>query len=537
MKKYHIEILLVAGLLAGGCRHGYRKNRSHGEASDEAIARGEVLARTYCGSCHELPTPDMLDANSWEQGVLPQMGPRLGIFQYRNKRYPNNIGDPNVGRKAYPDSALLSAQDWGAILDYYTALAPDSMGKQQRDVAIVADTTRFRVEDAGPIGVSPTTATGPPATCFVGYDARLGGVLTSDILRHTLDIWDKGLSHEKSLLMGGAVVDVIPDSAGYFVCNIGPFGPNNAPAGHVDRMGLSMAVAGSGRPLPIVADSLVRPVALARGDLNGDGLPDLVVSEFGFIRGELAWLENKGGGRYAKRVLRDVPGAIRTVIEDYNGDGLPDIWALFAQGDETIIVYINKGHGVFEERRVLRWPPCYGSSYFELDDLNKDGFPDILFTCGDNGDYSQVLKPYHGVYIYMNDGHGRFSQGYFFPINGCYRAMARDFDGDGDLDIACIAYFADFRGQPDEGFVYLENEGSGAAGPSGMGAGRFRAYSVPGTARGRWITMDVADADGDGRTDILLANCSVGPGFIKGAVDWKKGPPFVLLHNRMGGVR
>jgi len=544
MKTYHIGYFLVAGLLAGGCRQGYSKNASHRDVSDEAIARGAVLARTYCGSCHELPTPGMLDANSWEQGVLPQMGPRLGIFQYRNNRYPNNIGDPNVGRKAYPDSALLSAQDWGAIVAYYTALAPDSLGKQQRDVAIVEDTTRFRVEDPGPgVPVSeagrggPMSDAGPPATCFIRYEDRLGEVVTSDILRHTLDIWDKGLSREKSLQMGGAVVDMIQDSAGYFVCNIGPFGPNNAPAGHVDRLGIPVAVAASGRPLPIVADSLIRPVALAGGDLNGDGLPDLVVSEFGYIRGELAWLENKGGGRYEKRVLRDAPGAVRTVIEDYNGDGLPDIWALFAQGDESLMLYINKGHGRFEAQRVLRWPPCYGSSYFELDDLNKDGFPDILYTCGDNGDYSQVLKPYHGVYIYMNDGRGHFNQGYFFPMNGCYRAMARDFDGDGDLDIACIAYFADFRGQPEEGFVYLENEGRGAVPPSGKGAGRFRPYSVPGTQRGRWITMDVADADGDGRPDILLANCSVGPGFIKGAADWKKGPAFVVLHNRMGGVR
>ncbi len=42
---------------------------------------------------------------------------------------------------------------------------------------------------------------------------------------------------------------------------------------------------------------------------------------------------------------------------------------------------------------------------------------------------------------------------------------------------------------------------------------------------------DVADVDGDGRPDILLANCSVGPGFTKSATDWKKGPAFLLLKN------
>ncbi len=38
--------------------------------------------------------------------------------------------------------------------------------------------------------------------------------------------------------------------------------------------------------------------------------------------------------------------------------------------------------------------------------------------------------------------------------------MARDFDGDGDLDLAVIAFFADYPKQPEEGFVYLENTGN-----------------------------------------------------------------------------
>ncbi|WP_431214812.1 FG-GAP-like repeat-containing protein [Puia sp. P3] len=90
---------------------------------------------------------------------------------------------------------------------------------------------------------------------------------------------------------------------------------------------------------------------------------------------------------------------------------------------------------------MLRWPPSYGSSYFELADFNGDGFADIVYTCGDNADFSPVLKPYHGVYIYLNDGHNSFRPWYFFPINGCYKAVARDFDGDGDLDLAAIAFF------------------------------------------------------------------------------------------------
>ena len=68
-------------------------------------------------------------------------------------------------------------------------------------------------------------------------------------------------------------------------------------------------------------------------------------------------------------------GAIKVYVDDYNHDGLPDIWALFAQGEEGIFLFTNKGNGNFEQRQVLRFPPVYGSSSFEIIDLNNDGFP------------------------------------------------------------------------------------------------------------------------------------------------------------------
>ncbi|HEY6902103.1 MAG TPA: VCBS repeat-containing protein, partial [Puia sp.] len=479
------------------CTSGYRKNKAHADVSDESIKRGEAVAAKYCGSCHRLPAPDLLDVGSWERGVLPQMGPRLGVFQFRGQKYPSSSGDPNVGRQWYPEKALVSQEDWSAVIDYYTALAPDSMPGQKREESLVRDTGSFGL-------VSAVGGGAPPATCFVKYEPGLKEIVTSDIMTHTLDVW--GFPGKKdSFLIGGSIVDWARDSAGYLVCNIGPFGPNNAPAGHVDRLSVPMHVAASGRPLPVVYDSLLRPVALATADLNGDGRKDMVVSEFGYIKGELVWLENMAGGKYEKHVLRNIAGAIRVEIEDYNHDGLPDIWALFAQGDEGIFRYTNQGKGQFKEEVLLRFPPSYGSAYFELADFNGDGAPDLVYAAGDNGDFSTVLKPYHGVYIFLNDGQGHFDEGrkYFFPINGCFRAMARDFDGDGDLDIACIAYFADFKHQPEEGFVYLENKGGGTPGGGVPGGGasdggaqrgmKFTPHSVPGTEVGRWITMDVAD--------------------------------------------
>ena len=121
----------------------------------------------------------------------------------------------------------------------------------------------------------------------------------------------------------------------------------------------------------------------------------------------------------------------------------------------------------------------------------------------------------------MNDGKNNFTQKYFFPINGCYKAIARDFDNDGDLDIATIAFFPDYIHRPEEGFVYLKNEGNF----------QFKPYSIDAAKNGRWLTMDAGDVDGDGKIDLVLGNFAVAPAMIRSTVDWKKQPQFLLLRN------
>ena len=104
---------------------------------------------------------------------------------------------------------------------------------------------------------------------------------------------------------------------------------------------------------------------------------------------------------------------------------------MMAQAYEGIYYLENKGNGIFKETPLVKFPPVYGVSYFEMVDVNKDGYLDIVMTNGDNWDLSRVKKRFHGVRILINDKLNHFKESFFFPMYGASKAVARDFDGDG----------------------------------------------------------------------------------------------------------
>lgn len=258
---------------------------------------------------------------------------------------------------------------------------------------------------------------------------------------------------------------------------------------------------GSARLIPAGTDLLTklrRPTDVRSADLNGDKREDLVVCEFGNRLGRLTWHENIGDGQYRVHELMDRPGAIRSELRDMNGDGRTDIVVLTAQAREGLYIYYNEGGGRFSLETVLEQHPSFGYADFQLVDWDKDGDLDLLTANGDSGDYPTPHKPYHGIRLYLNDGKNAFKEVYFYPFEGAYKVMPADFDLDGDMDLAAISFYPNYA---EANFVLLENTGNL----------RFKGYTMEAATAGRWMVMDAGDLDGDGDADIVLGSFVMGP--------------------------
>ncbi len=217
------------------------------------------------------------------------------------------------------------------------------------------------------------------------------------------------------------------------------------------------------------------PFSVAVADLNGDGNADIITANK--VDGTVSVLLGNGDGTFMPQHTFLVglrPGGV--TVADVNGDGTPDL-VVSNYGDNTISVLLGNGDGSFQGQRVI----STGSTPTKVAvaDVNGDGVPDLLTA--DYGDDS--------VAVVLGNGDGSF-QGHqdFRAGHGPYALTVSDVNGDGKPDVVTANYGAGTVS------VLLGNgDGSFAAHQD------FTAGSLP-------YSVAVADLNGDGRPDIVAAN-------------------------------
>ncbi|PZX51965.1 FG-GAP repeat domain-containing protein [Algoriphagus chordae] len=456
-------------------------------AQDESLLKGRVLAESYCGTCHAYPAPSLLPKTIWRKQVLPQMAAMMGIKTaqdslgvYENKSEEEIAISKKLG--VYPGSNMISVEDFQAIVDFYGAEAPKELAAQKAKEA-PDPLQKFTAEKLFIEGIQS------PKTSLVAINEETSELFIADATTNQLYV--KVPSDELYTLpqaSSPAVALIKKAPKVYNFISIGSIAPSDLSQGAIFEMNLNSD------SWTQVLDDLPRPVFGIWEDLEQDGKPDLLLCNYGHHGGNISIYPD--GNLSSNPIQLGGAGARKLEVVDLNLDGKLDIVALFSQGNERISVFYNQGNGEFQAEKILmRFSPVMGSSYFELQDLNADGELDILYSNGDNWDYSSVPKPYHGYRIYENKGNDKFEEAWFYPQYGAVKAMAVDFDADGDLDLATIAFYDELQ-NPKHQFLLFEN----------IGNMTFKPKYMPEAALGKWMTMDVGDLDGDGDQDIVLGS-------------------------------
>ncbi|NDU93653.1 FG-GAP repeat domain-containing protein [Spirosoma terrae] len=496
-------LLISAGSVLMNCQSS---TSSSDKSKDPTIADGEKLAQQYCGSCHLPVLPEALDKETWSKRVLPAMAPKLGLEVWQKTHYYR------------PANAAITLEEWTKLVAYYQELAPEKPNKPAQSVKPVNDWSIFNL-------IKPAEARSQIATTtLVAFDSVSHTIYSSDETGAGLYRWNSSLQSTlvRKLPSPAVQATFTRNASGMPQTVLTCIGTMQA----VDRPVGEVIAFDANKPkgqLTTLAQQLPRPVQSVPGDFNKDGLMDWIVCGFGHNTGGLYWLKQRPDHTFDNVVIKAVPGATQVIPGDFNKDGWLDFMALFAHADEGIWLFTNDQKGGFSERNILRFPPVYGSTSFQLIDFDKDGQLDILYTCGDNSDYSRILKPFHGLYLFLNQGNYQYKQRFFYTINGCSKAVAADFDLDGDLDVATIAFFGDLKNNPAETFIYFEQQK-----PL-----QFLPHTVPIQEYGRWICMDARDWDQDGDVDIVLGNYA--QGFLNEVglkPSWNSYLPLIVLDNQ-----
>jgi hypothetical protein len=167
----------------------------------------------------------------------------------------------------------------------------------------------------------------------------------------------------------------------------------------------------------------VGPAFVAIGDLNGDGYPDVAVSNF--VDNSVSVLLNNGDGGFAAQKVYPVGnGPACVAIADLNGDGHPDL-AIAEHGADTAGVLLNTGDGTFGTEHT--YAAGDGPQGIAVADLNGDGHPDLVVA-----DRSAPTLD-----VLVGTGDGAFAAPRTFAVGqSAWRVVAADLNGDGHLDLA-----------------------------------------------------------------------------------------------------
>jgi len=254
------------------------------------------------------------------------------------------------------------------------------------------------------------------------------------------------------------------------------------------------------------------PQSVAIADLNGDGNPDLVVSNScrpgcSASMGVVAVLMGKGDGTFKPAVIYESGGSAATAVAvaDFNGDHKLDLVVAhcgLAGGDDCrtgafVGILLGNGDGTFQPA-VTYSSGGFGAIAVAVGDVNRDGKLDLAVS----NNSADGFTGEGNVAVLLGNGDGSFQAPVTYDSGGvsANSVVLRDVNGDGKPDVLVSNQCAiPDAGCSSRGVVgVLLAKGDGTLSPVvGYDAGGYTSTSIA-----------VEDVNGDSKPDVLVfSNC------------------------------